>query len=906
MIGSPLNSKKEKTISNSLQKIKELGIGISPKFTLIVAACICGMGTGVFMFTKSLRSEPPALQILEESISPEGITRLAKNPNEETWKSLGVKPPKMDPPKPKKPKTEFSVYQAGGLVQTSQPQVQTQNTEGPPRSEWENLLEGTEQEYFYNTGEWIPAIEEAIEYYLDMPSWRDTSSFKLPALDITTTRIGAEIATTISSLKDRLDPKLVARTKERLKKEVINPFLDDYGVYQQGVVQWKENRCGWMELESKWVLVCTANIVYTAALTLDDPKEIAKVVAIGKELMDVYFKNLDSSSIISAGIRDWALGYKHLVLLSESLLHITKGKTDLYKNPKMQSLSVLPLVWEYQGKEKFKEAGFYPMFGDNNIYQYREPVIEEILNARYNLNFPPMDTSTWDKTTINENRFLNIWSDYKNIQIPQKTIDVEGLKRQLLEQGQAVLTYNLDNTIALAVKAGNLAETLNHNDLGSYILSKHQGDQWYYLSGDTGVLTYGPGHFGENRFQIDVVSSWGHPVPIVDNQLQIQRNESQATISKQVETQDLLFMEMDLTRAYAVNGLSSLTRLLLWDKKNSVLHIRDKMKGKRPMSFSTTILSPATEGPIFVAKGSGSITAIPSIAKSGGGEEFQRLSLSLLKDEEENWIEYAIFPNEETKARDRGVDMLQAAGELLPRLEDHPNDTWVEGIVEINPKETIPVKIRINQEKTPPLSEPQVEVIVGKKPEEKIILSSTPFVVDTEGVINAIKGDNNTSKVPNKLNPKIENSSVKEEGYKTIYSTVISGPIKESKNLLETKMTITSEKASGAGSIGGDSGMGLMGVTKIQRWRQPSVASIKLNIKPPYKLTPEGVFKPYKDFGVWVECSNQSSIKELQPGVVEISSDQPSQRTTIGYTVKVLQPREQSLLEKYKREYQSN
>ena len=134
--------------------------------------------------------------------------------------------------------------------------------------------------------------------------------------------------------------------------------------------------------------------------------------------------------------------------------------------------------------------------------------------------------------------------------------------------------------LALTVKAGgNLRHS--HNDVGSFAVGLG-GTQ---PLGDPG----GPAHydgqsFGPQRYERPVESSFGHPVPVIDGQYQVDATTITPAVLARSSDPDRETITIDMTPAYDVPGLEAFHRTVEYHRGDGGrIVIRDKFDLSRPM-----------------------------------------------------------------------------------------------------------------------------------------------------------------------------------------------------------------------------------------------------------------------------------------------------------------------------------
>ena len=144
--------------------------------------------------------------------------------------------------------------------------------------------------------------------------------------------------------------------------------------------------------------------------------------------------------------------------------------------------------------------------------------------------------------------------------------------------------------LSVAIKAGHNGLSHGHDDLGSFVAAIGKS----VLLADPGSEVYTARTFGKDRYQSNVLNSFGHNVPIVDDVLQGHTAAAKAEVIRQEFSDGADTLSLDLTRAYPSSDLKSLHRTLVYDRNDrGALSITDEAEfapGK-PHQFGLTLVT---------------------------------------------------------------------------------------------------------------------------------------------------------------------------------------------------------------------------------------------------------------------------------------------------------------------------
>jgi hypothetical protein len=156
--------------------------------------------------------------------------------------------------------------------------------------------------------------------------------------------------------------------------------------------------------------------------------------------------------------------------------------------------------------------------------------------------------------------------------------------------------------MAVSLRLGG-SQAHAHDDAGSWGITVGP----VYLAGDLGAPTYTADTFGPKRRENRLVNSWGHPVPVVDGQLQQDAtrvraewlqapcNTSNGGPTGRTNPSDQLTQaRINLLPAYAISGLAQLERRFAYRSDGvGTLTISDHLRSTEARRFESAFVSPA-------------------------------------------------------------------------------------------------------------------------------------------------------------------------------------------------------------------------------------------------------------------------------------------------------------------------
>jgi hypothetical protein len=144
------------------------------------------------------------------------------------------------------------------------------------------------------------------------------------------------------------------------------------------------------------------------------------------------------------------------------------------------------------------------------------------------------------------------------------------------------------SNMAVALKGGNNSEHHNHNDLGSFVVLC--GKQLMLL--DPGPEVYTARTFSKQRYESDLLNSWGHSVPVVAGKLQRTGAQARAEVMDSAFTEESDTLRLDLRSAYDCPELKRLERTFSYIRVGTgALTVHDDVVFETPQSFGTALIT---------------------------------------------------------------------------------------------------------------------------------------------------------------------------------------------------------------------------------------------------------------------------------------------------------------------------
>ncbi|WP_372755083.1 hypothetical protein [Labilibaculum sp.] len=430
-----------------------------------------------------------------------------------------------------------------------------------------------------NEGRFIPQIEVYIDSIMAMKSWMHPNhddkentvlEGKRVSIDLGARKFGLVLALADALLEDKLPESL----REEMAAQIKHRISDSYLRSCRGEDIIKSNT--WIRSTSNWNSVCTSGTLFSTIVA--SPKSDERVAAIGCALnsMVYYLSGFGEDGYCSEGTGYWNYGFGHYLYLAEILFDYTDGKINLFEfnNPeKLKNVANFPQNFQIH-------EGMYAPFADgvtrlkSGSDNFAYLMAAKYYGAKKPAEFIPDESVQrivgW---TGLENYVTNNGDESL---LPEYTyFDDFGI---VISRGQQQTPFSI------AIKAGHNAENHNHSDVGTYVLVLDED----YISGDIGAPSYTAGAFSKTN---PARSSWGHPVPRINNTLQSNGLEFRGEILETSFSNNVDSLVMDIKPAYEIPALEKLERSMVNSKTGKgCITVIDQFEASEPVSFGTAIM----------------------------------------------------------------------------------------------------------------------------------------------------------------------------------------------------------------------------------------------------------------------------------------------------------------------------
>jgi len=372
---------------------------------------------------------------------------------------------------------------------------------------------------------YIEPLADIIWNICDIESWTPPAHVKESEsierrrgfLDLGSTATGIKLAEAIHFAGDKLPDLVRRRALYELRERIIEPYKND--------------KFGWMTTTNNWSAVCMAGVL-GVYLYVAEKEEIDGQLPRMLETIRGYLRGFDDEGCCLEGYGYWSYGFSHFCIFAELLYEYTDGEIDLFDDPKVHEIARFQQNMAINDTQaiSFSDAGttFRPVVWLSHFLKRKYP----------DLQMPPMPFA-WGGAALRD--FL--WDDPSLAECEMKPESkIFHNSQWFIYRGEG---YNF------ACKAGYNREPHNHNDIGSFMISKNGGVTFT----DPGKAEYTRQYFSGERYKQLVCSSLGHSVPIINGAEQVV-GETRSVIYDEAENKYVFSME----NGYDIPTLASLRR----------------------------------------------------------------------------------------------------------------------------------------------------------------------------------------------------------------------------------------------------------------------------------------------------------------------------------------------------------
>lgn len=432
-----------------------------------------------------------------------------------------------------------------------------------------------------NKGRFLPQINIYVQAIMDMKSWlhpnhddknNSVLEGKRVSIDLGARKFGGVLALVESLLDQQISEELRGEIKKQLQWRITDNYLKSCKISD------KNNH--WIDGTSNWNSVCTSGVLLVSITNSESPEERLAAVGSAINSMKHYISGFGDDGYCSEGLGYWGYGFNHYLYIAQILSDYSEEKINLFNfdNPeKLRRVGNFPEHFEIQ-------KGTCAPFADGVSHTSSSGSnFAEVLSSKYYGAIKPSEIRMEEAVEQ-----LIAWEHPElfsaNDGNKKKNSDL-GSHTYFEDFGMVISRGKQKVPFSIAVKAGHNAENHNHSDVGTYIIVLNKD----LISGDIGAPSYIAGSFSKTN---PARSSWGHPVPRINNTLQSNGREFKGVILETNFKENRDQVVMDLMPAYQISELQNLTRTMVNDKSGEgAITVADSFQTAKPVSFGTAIMT---------------------------------------------------------------------------------------------------------------------------------------------------------------------------------------------------------------------------------------------------------------------------------------------------------------------------
>jgi len=438
-----------------------------------------------------------------------------------------------------------------------------------------------------NKGRFLPQITVYLHAIMNMKSWlhpnhdnRENSVLegRSMAIDLGARKFGTDLALAKVLLRDKLPADTRKEMSDQLRRRIIDCYLKSCSGEQ-------ETHLHWFTGSSNWNSVCTSGSMFVSISASNDADERLAAVGCALNSMKKYLNGFGDDGYCSEGAGYWNYGFGHYLYLAQIVYDYTEGKINLFDagNPdKLKNVGNFPERYQIQN-------GTCAPFADGSSRVSNRGGFASVMSAKHYGARKPSGGRRASNIISDEAAYQLIAWAHPEAFKTDKNVDVT--TRELPDYsyfddlGMVISRGKQKVPYSIGIKAGHNAENHNHSDVGTYILVLDKD----FVAGDIGAPSYTAGAFSpDNKAR----SSWGHPVPRIDNTLQSNGRKFSGKITATEFTKARDTVVMDIKAAYEMPSLKKLTRTMENDKSGTgTITIEDQFSSTKPVVFGIAIMT---------------------------------------------------------------------------------------------------------------------------------------------------------------------------------------------------------------------------------------------------------------------------------------------------------------------------
>ena len=342
-------------------------------------------------------------------------------------------------------------------------------------------------------------------------------------LDLCSCLLGHRIAEVLYYIGDKL-PELVYR---RAKEEVTYRVIDSFAEYT-------EKEFWWYTVTNNWASVCISGVL-GAYLYLADDEKIKEQLPKMMKIADHYLDGYEEDGCCLEGYSYWDYGFSYFCIFAKLLYDYTDGEINYFENEKVHKIAFFQQNVLLNENECISFSDSPTKFAPTSWFSH-------FLKGIYpDINMPKLPSECPLPSALHMR--VIFWTNPDMTKAEIKPIS------HIFHNAEWFLYHG--KGYAVAAKAGHNNEFHNHNDVGSFIISKNGRVTFC----DPGAGEYTKDYYSANRYDIFLPSARAHSVPIINGEYQAVGKRDGGVLVEE-EKRFKLYMH----NGYVIDTLKSATR----------------------------------------------------------------------------------------------------------------------------------------------------------------------------------------------------------------------------------------------------------------------------------------------------------------------------------------------------------
>lgn len=409
-------------------------------------------------------------------------------------------------------------------------------------------------------GRFVPRIAEVMDSLAAMPSWtlsaHDPQLLNLHGVRYYVDLNAADMADNLAEALYLLGNKIPEATRKHVLAEMDrHVFAPMRKSFAEGDGTRDHNGNWWLYADMNWNAVCVKGVTGAALAALPDIQDRALFVAAAEHYIQHYNKGFNSDGYDTEGLGYWNYGFSHFIELRENLIRATGGKIDLLASPKMQKVALF-------GSEFPMLPGNAAAFGDAGVMPRADAHLVQVIDHIFQISPAPASSEARDPD-LHHGGLTSLALDLfpaAGDQLPTPPeVSHHDLQTYYADSGVLVSRPAPGQNLAVTIKAGGNT-THSHNDVGSFVVGL---DGVQPVGDPGGPHYYTAATFGPHRLDSKLINSFGHPVPEIGSQLQLDATKVNVHVTSHAFSAGEDRLEIDMTPTYNAPELKQLTRTLV-------------------------------------------------------------------------------------------------------------------------------------------------------------------------------------------------------------------------------------------------------------------------------------------------------------------------------------------------------